>query len=54
MQPDDLIYLLALNLKMSIIKVTGVSFETPKDCRPRNLKMMPLTVRSWTPQLSHK
>ena len=43
MHPDKLICQLVLNLKMSITKVTGVSFGTPKDYMLQNLKMMPLT-----------
>ena len=31
------------NLKMSITKITGVSFGTPKDYMLQNLKMMPLS-----------
>ena len=40
--PDKLICLLVLNLKMSITKVTGVSFGTPTDYMLPNLKIMAL------------
>ena len=49
MHPDELICQPVLNLKMYITKVTGVSLETPKDYMLQNLKMMPLTIRSWKP-----
>ena len=43
----------ALNLKMSITAVTGVSFETLKDYMLQNLKMMPLTIKTPTlPQMT--
>ena len=35
-----------LNLKMSITKVTEISFETPTDYMLENLKMMLLSIRS--------
>ena len=52
--PDELICQFVRNLKMSVTKVTGVSLETLKDCMLQNLKMIPLTIRSWKPELSHK
>ena len=52
--PHKLICLLVLNLKMFITKVTGVSFGTPKDYMLQNLKMMPLSISLWKPQLSCK
>ena len=54
MYPDELICQLVLDLKISITKVTGVLFGTPEGYMLQNLKMMPLTIRSWKPQLSHK
>ena len=50
----QLIYLLVLNLKTSITKVTGVSLGTPKDYMLKNFKLIPLSIRSQTPQLSYK
>ena len=52
---DKLISLLLLNLKMSITKVTGVSFEYTKNYIQENLKMMLLSIRSsWKLQLNYK
>ena len=52
--PDELISPFVIYTKIYITKVSGVSFEIPKDYILQNLKMMPLTIRSWKCQLSHK
>ena len=52
MHPDEPICQFVLNLKTSITKVTGVSFETLKDYMLQNINMTPLTIKSWKPQLS--
>ena len=36
--------------QLTITKVIGVSFETPKDYMLQNLKMVSLSIRSWKPQ----
>ena len=50
--PDKLICLLVLNLKMFIIKLTRVSFGTPKGYMLQ--KCVPLSIRSWKPQPSYE
>ena len=51
---DQLIYLFVFNWKMSTTKVTKVSFGTPKDWLPKNLKMILPSIRSWKPQFRDK
>ena len=53
MHSDELICQFLLNLKMFITKVTGVSFGTV-DYMLQNLKMFPLTIKSWKLQFTHK
>ena len=54
MHPDKLICQFVLNLKMSVTKASGVSFETSNDYILQKSQKGVTNNRSWKPQLSPK